>query len=813
MKQLVLADMTDRDVLDFVDDVLVFSESEEQHVRDVSDVLDRFERHDLIIKASKCNWMVSSVEFLGFTIHAGPDGTSITPMKSKVEAVLEWPRPRTQTQLRSFLGFTNTFRSFVDGYARVATPLLQLTKKMGASKSRRVEWSDVAQRSFETLKAAICNSAVLAVADDNKPFVLNTDASDYAVGAVLSQLDDSGRLRPIGFVSEKLSDREYGWSPYEKELYAVIVALRHWSMWLMHARHPVTVNTDHASLRFLLEQPKLTAKQTRWFAFLSNFPELDIRYVRAGQNASADALSRRADHDVGVEARNRIRSDIVKRQFTETFKAKGVGEARLNTLLVEARVGGADVTDAIVKGYADDPECVRILADPGRYQYELHWGLLQRIDDGSILVPSSAGIRTRLLAEVHDAPTSGHLGVAKTQARLAANFHWPNQYLDVADWCRSCMVCQKTKHRTTRVPGLMQPIAIQPKGHTIALDFVGPFTRTARGHDAILVVVDTFSKRAFYEPTTIEATAKQTAGIVFDRVVRHQGLPRAVRSDRDSRFVGDFWRELWTLLGAKMQLTTAFHHESNGLVEKQNGVMIAALRAFVNDRGSDWDLRLPACELAYNSSVHSSTKFTPFMLDIGIEPRLPIDLTRPEPSSTTLEAAEFLDRVSQAEVMAFRNLLQAQQRQKEAADRSRRDVQYNVGDFAWLATADLAISRRPGSKKLLLPWTGPFKVLAVHGDVNVQLELPSSWTIHNIVHISRLKKATLPDPERFPGRAGSAEPGISAFSPEHIEVEDARQDGVKDSTAPPNLGDYSERGAAMREVEREEHCQTQEGCP
>lgn len=209
---------------------------------------------------------VQQVEFLGLTITATDEGTTITPMHSKIEAVTSWPRPRTQTQLRSFTGFANTFTKFIDGFSRIVAPLFDLLKKLNGKRTAPLPWNERAISAFDELKLAIANSATLGVADASKPFVVHTDASDYAVGAVLSQHNERGELRPIGFVSQKLSDVEYRWSVYEKELYSIVVALKRWSMHLMYTQHPVEIHNDHASLRYLFDQPKLTAKQTRWLA-------------------------------------------------------------------------------------------------------------------------------------------------------------------------------------------------------------------------------------------------------------------------------------------------------------------------------------------------------------------------------------------------------------------------------------------------------------------------------------------------------------------------------------------------------------------
>jgi hypothetical protein len=816
MKQLVLKDMVNRNVIDFVDDILIYSEDEQQHVKDVSDVLDRLEKHCLFIKPTKCTWMASEVEFLGHRIRAGSDGTEMLPMESKVEAVNAWPVPVTQTQLRSFLGFTNTFRTFVKDYSSIATPLLKLTKQVGKLKSSKLVWTQVEQAAFEALKVAVTTAPVLTIPDDEKPFVLHTDASDYGVGAVLSQRDTEGQLRPIGFMSKKLNDTEYKWSTYEKELFAVVTALRHWSMHLMGARHRITIFTDHHSLMFIISQPKLTAKQTRWYDTLGSF-DIEFKHVSGANNSGADALSRRSDLDVGVDKRQTIRSEIAKAQFASQFGT--AAEARLTVLSAESSVEIPSIMEAIIAGYDQDEQCKKIRADPARYQYELRWGALHRIIDGAVLVPDFPELKVRLLQEVHDAPTSGHLGINKTHSRLAANFFWPNQFIDVRDWVNSCARCQAAKHRNSKPAGLLSPIEIVPKGHTITMDFVGPMPMTARGRDGVLVIVDKFTKRAFYEAISMEATAKDVATIVFNRIVRHQGLPRSIISDRDTRFMSDFWSSLWDALGSKLKKSTSYHPQSDGQTERQNRSMLDALRAYVNKKGTDWDKHLIAIEIAYNSSIHASTSFSPFKLDGGIDIRLPgtVATERMHPRMNT-SASDFLDQFDKDIVDAHAHLLAAQQRQQTYANQHRREEKYEIGDFAWLETRNLHSTHR-GSRKLLPQWAGPFLVTGVRNDVNVVLALPEGWRIHNNFHVSKLKKAATFDDSRFPGRtqAANTQPTMiagqlgrqannPASSPEATSVEPVHISeplGHSGHHHSSDLSAYDERGAVVSELERE----------
>jgi RNase H-like domain found in reverse transcriptase/Integrase zinc binding domain len=628
---------------------------------------------------------------------------------------------------------------------------------------------------------------VLSVADYTRPFVVHTDASDYAVGAVLSQRDANGELRPISFMSQKLSDVEYRWSVYEKELFSVVSALPHWSMWLMHARHTVEIHNDHASLRFLMDQPKLTAKQTRWIALLSTFADLNFVHVSGSSNTRADALSRRADHDVGADERQRIRSDIAKQQLSNVFSRWGLSNARITALVAEVSAGDEEIAAAIVEGYINDPQCCKILSEPSRYGYRLRWDLLERVEDGSILVPGIPVLRSRILRCIHDAPTSGHLGIAKTYDRLTANYHWPNAWLDVAEYVKSCDACQQAKPRSGKEPGLSQSIEPHHKGHTIALDFLGPLQMTPRGKDAVLVIVDSFTKRVFLEAIKTTATAEQVAKIVVERVVRHQGVPRCIRGDRDSRFTGKVWSSIWSQLGSELDLTTAFHHEANGQVEHFMLTLTNALRIYSNEKGSDWDRHLITCEIAYNTAKHSATGMSPIELDIGIEARLPISMTRPENESFQA-TRDILDTMRNNEIEAFRSIVASQERGMREANKSRREERYHVGDQAWLDTSDLTEMTAPGAKKLRARWTGPFDVIEVHGDAKVRLATPTDWRIHPIFHINRLRRAHNRDTNRFP------EPEANTC----------------DETAATSydLSEYDERGAAIAQIERDEQSTT-----
>ena len=290
-------DMLDKSVLCFLDDILIYSQTEEEHVRQVRAVLERLRANKLYGKLSKCSFMQREVEFLGH--HIGADGLRMSP--DKVGAVKSWPQPTSTTEVRSFLGLANFYRRFVEGYSRIALPLTELTKD-----ATPFTWGEPQQKAFDALKATLCSAPVLVIPDQSKPFALSCDACKFSIGAVLQQ--DHGRgLQPVAYFSAKLSDAERNYDVREREFMAIFRACLHWRPYL-HGSHPFRLLSDHKSLLYYMTMPNLTDRLARWVERMQEF-NCGIEYIKGEENVVADALSRRADHSVNAvtaAARRRV---------------------------------------------------------------------------------------------------------------------------------------------------------------------------------------------------------------------------------------------------------------------------------------------------------------------------------------------------------------------------------------------------------------------------------------------------------------------------------------------------------------------------
>jgi hypothetical protein len=305
------------------------------------------------------------------------------------------------------------------------------------------------------------------------------------------------------------------------------------------------------------------------------------------------------------------------------------------------------------------------------------------------------------------------------------------------------------------------------------MDLITQLPRTLKGHSAIMVVVDKLTKYAYYIATVTEANAIQLADLFIQYVVRHRGLPRNIVSDRDPRFVSIFWQTLWSNLGTKLCLSTAFHPQTDGQTERANRTLEEGLRAYVDTMQADWDDHLVALEIAYNRSVHASTGFTPFYLNSGKEIELPLD--QAIASSLPMKSDIAIDRLKQLATdleTAKKNLEAAQQKQAKYANRDRRQLVSKVGDRVMLSTEHLKLKHGDQTVKLMSKYIGPFTIKRVINDAAYELDLPHSLPVHPSFHISKLKPYK-DGSAQFPWRVQQPPPPPEILSDGHegFEVE------------------------------------------
>ncbi len=695
----VLRDMINRFVFVYLDDILIFSPSLQVHSQHVHQVLQRLLENQLYVKVEKCIFHSDSVPFLGQIISA--EGVKVDP--TKVRAVSEWPVPDSRRALQRFLGFANFYRRFIRNYSQTAAPLTALT-----STCVPFRWTEQAQKAFTKLKSCFTSAPVLSVPDPELQFIVEVDASEVGVGAVLSQRSPlDGKVHPCAYFSHRLSPAERNYDVGNRELLAVRLALGEWRHWLEGAAEPFLVWTDHKNLEYIRSAKRLNSRQARWALFFDRF-SFTLSYRPGSKNIKPDALSRLFDSPgSGVSP--------------ETILPRGVVVAAVSWG-VERRVKEA------LRGVDVRRGC----------------------PTGLLFVPGP--LRPSVLEWSHSSRLVCHPGVRRTLASARQRFWWPSLPHDVRQFVAACSVCAQNKTSNKPPIGLLRPLPIptRPWSH-IALDFVTGLP-TSRGDTVILTVVDRFSKAAHFIPLPKLPSAKETALVVVDHVFRIHGLPKDVVSDRGPQFVSHFWKEFCRLIGASASLTSGYHPQTNGQSERANQDLERMLRCLASHNPASWSQQLTWAEYAHNTLPVAATGMSPFQSSIGYQPPL---FASQEPDAAVPSAQAFVQKCRRTWERARKALVQAGRRAKVAADRRRTPaLKYVCGQRVWLSTKDLPL--KVPARKLAPRFIGPYRITKVLSPAAVRLRLPSVFArVHPVFHVSRIK----------PVISSPLNPGVSAPTP------------------------------------------------
>lgn len=707
------------------DDILIYSETLEEHQRHVKEVFRRLEEAGLFLDIEKCQFGVSKVDFLGFILEAGK-GISLSP--KKIEAVRNWKTPTSVKEVRGFLGFVNYFRRFIEGFSKIAAPLTSLTNKQST-----FSWSTQAEEAFQRLKELTTADPVLALFDPTKPCHVFTDASDYASGAILKQPDDRGAQKPVAYFSAKHIDAELRYHAHDKELLAIIKALKEWRAELQGAEHPIKIHSDHKNLGYFMTAQTLNYRQARWQEFLSRF-NFRICYVPGKSNGAADALSRRAqDQD------DRADSPVVL-----------IPPESIEILLEEEPT---TIPEQIKAAYANAPDTdlarqISFALENNQRKHSTVTLADCSLKDNLVYhqnrlwIPNDQDLRRRIIEEHHCGPLLGHTGVSETYRKVNSEYYWPLSIQDIKRFIRNCHTCQRTKS-SRKTAGQLLPLPVpQQRWQDITMDYITDLPSANKdslcpGATSILVIVDRLSKEKHLVPCKSMNTGYLARVFIRD-VIRLHGLPQSIVTDRGSQFLSKPWTEACRILGIKQSPTSAFHPQSDGQSERSNQDIERQLRGLVNNSQDDWVDWLPVVEFAMNSASCSSTKMTPFFANKGFEPRCTIKSTKPPPATSPQSvdaplAAVLKDLQSQLEV--------SRQLMSDSANRGRTTHDnYQPGDLVWLSTSNLR-AKRPCAK-LSEKWIGPFPVEKIINARAYRLTLPSWTRVHPVFHCSLLRPAT-----------------------------------------------------------------------
>lgn len=748
----------------YLDDVIVFSDSVKDMTSRLSIVLKRLMAAGLKLKPSKCKFYQKKVEFLGHVV--SKDGIATNP--EKISAVVSWPAPTSVTEVRSFLGLCSYYRKFIRNFARVSAPLTNLTKKDVPFK-----WDQTAQNAMDVLKDCLVTAPILSYPDTTCSFILDCDASDTGIGAVLSQ--KSGEVESvISYGSKTLSKAERRYCVTRKELLAIVFFVKHFRHYLL-GRH-FLVRTDHQPLKWLFGLKEPTGQVARWIELLQSYDFL-IEYRPGHKNGNADGLSRAPCHPERCQchfdteelpcgpcpkcAKKSSSGNIgISRVTTRrsTNQQTPVEETWINRYtaaeLRDAQLQDSHVAPVLLwkEELSERPSATRLLAaDPETRHLWLSWTALtvrdrvlyktQVTENGNehlqLVVPRS--LRQAVLKQCHDILLSGHLGEKKTLSRILKFATWFKLRESIHIYIQKCQVCQVSKRTSHRGKAPLGTISVGAPLDKIATDLMGPLPITPRGHQHILVVQDYFTKWVEFYPVP-NTQADTCARVILNEFISRYGTPLSLHSDQGRNYESDLFQEFCKMLEIRKTRTTPRHPAGNGMVERTNSTLLDMIRSYLEGRQSDWDLHLGCLAGAYRSAIHSSTGFSPNQLMLGREVNQPVNILYGSPIHQDNTPGEYVsglqENLRRCHELTRVHLKQSSERHKRNYDTHIAKHTYQVGDIVWYLNEQRKRGRCP---KLQPIWFGPCMVFRKLSDLNYEIQLHSKGQ-KKIVHFDKLKK-------------------------------------------------------------------------
>ena len=754
LMERVLAGLQWRILALYLDDVIVFASSIEDHLNRLEEVFKRCQEAGLKLKPKKCSFLQESVQFLGHLVDA--KGVHTDP--EKIEKIQNWPTPTSVTEVRTFVGLTSYYRRFIKNYAEIASPLHNLTKK-----DIEFNWSEDCDQAMTKLKQELIASTVLAFPNkDGGEFILDTDASNTAIGAVLSQIQE-GKERVIAYGSRCLNSPEKNYCVTRRELLAVVYFIDYYRHYLVGRKFKV--RTDHGSLRWLSSRKNPTGQVARWIERLAPF-QFEIEHRAGKKHGNADALSRYPCPGTCTQCEK-------MNNQTEMEEPK-----LCQAILMSDRVADLPVPevsshwdlDELAKATKADPDLSQVLDWEIRPPWEIvstqsaevkhYWnnfGRLRQDQRGllwyqwvrgdnqfawKLMLPQN--LRQEIIKVVHDCPTAGHLAFERCWGQLERlPVYWCGHKRDLQNHCKACDACLRNKPVTRKIRHQMVSFSAGEPLERMAVDICGPLHESEQGNKYIIVLMDYFTKWCELIPVQ-DHTAKTVAQELVSKVFTKIGVPLALHSDQGTEFLSSLFQETCELFGIQKTRTTPWRPQSDGLVERLNRTIGAMLRQYVAQDQKDWDYWLPFVSMAYNSTIQASTKHSPYYLMFGRDMKLPIELVLPTPEEDLLDEwipitpATYIENMTQRLKETFhlvrKNLNAALAWQRRAYNGKQHTVPLHAGQGVWLFNP---ITKKGRTPKLDTPWQGPYAIVKLFGKVLAEIK-KHRRSPSKIVHVDKL---------------------------------------------------------------------------
>lgn len=658
----------EKHVFVYLDDVIICTPTFDEHVTVLKEVMKRIFSAGLTLNREKCQFCKPELKYLGYVINAS--GLLVDP--EKVEAILKIPTPKSVSEVRRIVGMASWYRRFVPNFSTVISPLTSLTRK-----NVKFHWDSNCEKAFQTVKEHLIKAPVLSCPNFNLPFVVQCDASDFGLGAVLSQVQN-GEEHVISYLSRSLTKNERKYSTTEKECLAVIFAVEKLRPYLEGTKF--TVVTDHYSLKWLNSIKDPVGRIARWALRLQQY-DFDIVHRKGKDHVVPDALSR-----------------------------------------------SVPLLDEVKECPKSDPwysrMCQNVEQHPGKYPlWRVEGGKLYKrvlnaypalsLSDSEWLIVAPQKDRPGIIKAHHDPPTCGHLGVYKTMSRIAQRFYWPKMRSDVARYIRRCTICLQNKPVQKPPPGHL--LSNQPKTsrpwQIISIDLVGPLPRSSSGYSYILSVLDIFSKFTLFFPLRA-ATAPGIVRWLEDHVFLIYGAPDKIICDNGTQFRGKVFKDLMDAYDVEIKYTANYHPQANP-VERVHRVLKTMLSSYVSEDHRQWDKQLAKIGAAVRSARHEVTGMTPNFIMFGREVPYHKDqrqLDTGQSIHSPVDPAARAKALEQVFQDVQKRIRHSHEKARKTYNLRRRDERFSLNQEVWKRNYVLSDATKNFTSKLAPKFLGPYIV-------------------------------------------------------------------------------------------------------
>lgn len=676
--------------LPYIDDIIILSETFDKHISDLKAVFERLLLFKLKANREKCHFACPRVKYLGFWITQ----KGIEVDSEKIASILEIPPPTNVKKLQSFLQTCSWFRRYIPDFANISRPLSNLTKKKA-----QWEWGLDQQNAFQTLKNCLTTPPVLKQADSTLPYIVRTDASNYALGAVLLQ-GEGPNEHPIEYASRLLTPPERNYSTTEREALAVVWALKKFRAYIEGAQ--ITVASDHQPLKWLLSLKSPTGRLARWALEIQSFNP-KVQYVPGKANVVADMLSRpNCKEEVSpCEVNNFSIADMPSRS------CKDMREAQLKD----------ENLKKIIDSF-ESPQKTEEYANWTERGFLMNQGVLHRYipdadsEEAQLVIPTAE--RELIMKRHHDDPMAGHYGEEGTFQKIAKRYYWTGMKKYISDYVKNCPECNRYKATNQKPAGLLRTPIYSQRFEVLAIDLFGPLPRTETGEQWILIVEDCTTK--WVELFSLsEASARHCATTLIEEVFMRYGIPRRIISDNGPQFVSAVLQQICYTLNIKQNLIPVYSPQCNP-VERKNRDLKPRLAILVGNDHTNWHSKLPVIRFAMNTTVCDTTGHTPAYLQFGRELKTVDDVVHDfkgiiENDNFVPEITPYLKRFATITKDLRERIERKQDQRKQQYDKHRRRMYYSPGDKVWVTLHPISSAKNKKTSKFMPKRDGPYLVL------------------------------------------------------------------------------------------------------